>query len=1035
MDTYDGPRDAIGRIIILNGVERGAPKAKKQTKGEAKAVAYAAKLAAKAAKEAEAAAKETTKEPKKEKEAKKPKKAEEVLEEDNTPPGAKKDMSKPMASSYSPKHVEAAWDLWWEKQGYYRADETSSKPRYVIMLPPPNVTGTLHIGHALTASVQDTIARWRRMSGYNVLWLPGTDHAGIATQVVVEKKLKKERNISRHDLGREAFVKEVWVWKEQYGNTICSQLRRMGSSLDWSRVAFTMDAKLSAAVQEAFLRLYKQKLIYRAQRLVNWDSQLKSAVSDLEVDYITLDTPQKLSVPGLQSKVDFGMLWDFAYLVEGSTEEVVISTTRPETMLGDTAVAVHPEDPRYKHLHGKFLQHPFLDRRMPIICDAELVDMNFGTGAVKVTPAHDPNDFVTGQKHKLAFINILNDDGSLNGACGQFAGMHRFSARYEVIKALKEKNLFKGTKANPGMRLGLSSRTKDVIEPVLKPQWWVDSKQMASEACRAVTEGRLNILPAMHKKKWYEWLENIRDWCISRQLWWGHRIPAYYAVFEGEEPTVPKDEDFDRWFVANSREEAEAQASARFGRKLQVVQDEDVLDTWFSSGLFPFSTVGWPDTGAADYKAFYPNSLLETGWDILFFWVARMVMLGITLTGDVPFQQVFLHAMVRDAHGRKMSKSLGNVIDPLDVIEGITLELLQERLEKGNLDPKEVEKAKAGQKKDFPNGIPECGTDALRFALCSYTSQGRDINLNVLRVEGYRHFCNKLWNATKFVLGHLAADAGFRPSRLDGVRAAAGGPLGVAERWIVSRLNKTVAAAGKGMADYDLGAAATAIYSFFLYDFCDVYLEVCKPALTAGPAAAEKGVLFHCLETGLRLLQPMMPFVTEELWQRLPRLPGDAESIVVAPYPAEQAEDDDEEAEAQVGPRAAARAAPSGWTVLRSMPGGDAVGGAGSLSLSRGAMDRAFLIAAGGEGMRGTRAPPRLRRRLRPPWCLGEPWPLPAGSRAGAVGGGVDTRYGLTAVVWGVQGGAAVVGARKRGEEGRKASRRHGEPMCARARR
>ena len=875
---------------------------KKQTKGEAKAVAYAAKMAAKAAKEAEAAAKEVKAEAKKEKEPKKPKKAEEVLEDDRTAAGAKKDMGKPMASSYSPKHVEAAWDLWWEAQGYYRADENSTKPRYVIMLPPPNVTGTLHIGHALTSSVQDTIARWRRMSGYNVLWLPGTDHAGIATQVVVEKKLKKERNITRHDLGREAFVKEVWVWKEQYGNTICSQLRRMGSSLDWSRVAFTMDAKLSAAVQEAFLRLYSQKLIYRAQRLVNWDSQLKSAVSDLEVDYITLDTPQKLSVPGLQSKVDFGMMWDFAYQVEDSQEEIVISTTRPETMLGDTAVAVHPEDPRYKHLHGKFLIHPFVDRRMPIICDAELVDMNFGTGAVKVTPAHDPNDFVTGQKHKLTFVNILNDDGTLNSACGQFATMHRFSARYEVIKALKDKNLYKGSKANPGMRLGLSSRTKDVIEPVLKPQWWVDSKQMASEACKAVTEGRLNILPAIHKKKWYEWLENIRDWCISRQLWWGHRIPAFYAIFEGEEAVIPKDEAFDRWFVANTKEEAEAQAAAHFGKKVQVIQDEDVLDTWFSSGLFPFSTVGWPNTEDKDFKAFYPNSLLETGWDILFFWVARMVMLGITLTGEVPFQQVFLHAMVRDAHGRKMSKSLGNVIDPLDVIEGITLERLQQRLEQGNLDPKEVEKAKAGQKKDFPQGIPECGTDALRFALCSYTSQGRDINLNVLRVEGYRHFCNKLWNATKFVLGNLSADASYTAQRLDDVRSAVGGQLPVAERWIVSRLNKTIAAAGKGMREYDLGSSATAVYSFFLYDLCDVYLEICKPALSAGgqSGVAEKGVLFHCLETGLRLLHPMMPFLTEELWQRLPRLSGDAESIMVAPYPTEREADDDEEAEAQV---------------------------------------------------------------------------------------------------------------------------------------
>ena len=877
---YKGPCDGLGRPVVVDGVARGAPKGakKKDPKKDEKAAKFAAKQAAQAAAAAEAAAK--PKEPKKEK-APKAEKAVEVVPDVVYTPGQKKDMSAPMLNSYAPKHVEAAWDEWWAEQGFYRGDENSSKERFVMMLPPPNVTGTLHIGHALTCSIQDTIARWRRMKGYNVLWLPGTDHAGIATQVVVEKKIKKDRGQSRHDLGREEFIKEVWKWKETSGGIINNQLRRLGASLDWSRNCFTMDEKLSKAVKEAFLRMHAKKLIYRAQRLVNWDAQLKSAVSDLEVDYITFEAPEKISVPGYDRKVDFGMFWEWAYQVDGSKDEIVIATTRPETMFGDTAVAVHPDDPRYTAFHGKSLVHPVTGRKMPIILDAELVDMGFGTGAVKVTPAHDPNDFVTGQKHKLEFINILNDDGTLNSACGEkYSGMHRFKARFEIIKELTEKGLFKGTKPNPGMRLGVSSRTKDVIEPVLKPQWWVDCKQMAADALEAAEDGRLTILPPVHKKKWHDWLGNIRDWCISRQLWWGHRIPAYYTVFAGEERVVPKSEAFERWVVAASEEEALAEAKGRFpGQELSVLQDEDVLDTWFSSGLFPFSTIGWPDEGHADLKAFYPNTLLETGWDILFFWVARMVMMGMTLLGQVPFSHVFLHAMVRDAHGRKMSKSLGNVIDPLHVIEGISLEGLQAELDKGNLDPKEVAKAKEGQKRDFPLGIPECGTDALRFALAAYTSQGRDINLNVLRVEGYRNFCNKLWNATKFGMMNLT---GYVPAALP-----PRDQLASQDRWILSKLQKAIDGANKAMFAYDFGAATTAIYSFFLYDLCDVYLELCKPVFgsDATQAKGAQAVLYHCIEEGLRLLHPFMPFVTEELWQRLARRPADERSIMIAKYP------------------------------------------------------------------------------------------------------------------------------------------------------
>ena len=891
--TYSGPCDGLGRPVVMDGSNRGAPKVgKKAGKKDDKAAKFAAKQAAKAKADAEAAAK--PKEAKKEK-TKKEEKPAEVVPDVIYTPGEKKDMTAPMLNSYNPKHVETSWDEWWTAQGFYRADENSSKEKFVMMLPPPNVTGTLHIGHALTCSIQDTIARWRRMKGYNVLWLPGTDHAGIATQVVVEKKLKKDRGVSRHDLGRELFLKEVWKWKEQSGGTICMQLRKLGASLDWSRECFTMDEKLSKAVKEAFLRMHEKKLIYRENRLVNWDSQLKSAVSDLEVDYIEFkDGPEKIMVPGYDRKVDFGMFWEWAYQVEGSGEEIVIATTRPETMFGDSAVAVHPDDARYKAFHGKMLVHPITGRKMPIILDAELVDMEFGTGAVKVTPAHDPNDFVTGQKHKLEFINILNDDGTLNSACGEkYNGMHRFKARFEIIKELTEKGLFKGTKPNAGMRLGVSSRTKDVIEPVLKPQWWVDCKQMAADALECVEDGRLTILPAQHKRKWHDWLGNIRDWCISRQLWWGHRIPAYYTIFAGEEQSVPKSEKFERWIVAKSEEEALAMAKTKFpGQELSVLQDEDVLDTWFSSGLFPFSTVGWPDAGHADLKAFYPNSLLETGWDILFFWVARMVMMGMTLMGEVPFSQVFLHAMVRDAHGRKMSKSLGNVIDPLDVIQGISLQDLQSRLEQGNLDPKEVVKAKDGQKRDFPQGIPECGTDALRFALAAYCSQGRDINLNVLRVEGYRNFCNKLWNATKFGMANLE---GYTPGALP-----ARSELASQDRWILSKLQRAIEGANNGMKDYDFGSATTAIYSFFLYDLCDVYLELCKPVFAANPAAPAQAVLYHCIEEGLRLLHPFMPFVTEELWQRLARKVGDEPSIMISKYPESDAGLVDETAEAEI---------------------------------------------------------------------------------------------------------------------------------------
>eukprot|EP00735_Rhodelphis_limneticus_P009289 TRINITY_DN2669_c0_g1::TRINITY_DN2669_c0_g1_i1::g.26151::m.26151 TRINITY_DN2669_c0_g1::TRINITY_DN2669_c0_g1_i1::g.26151 ORF type:complete len:1014 (+),score=388.96,sp/Q86KU2/SYVC_DICDI/52.99/0.0,tRNA-synt_1/PF00133.17/1.3e-196,Anticodon_1/PF08264.8/1e-38,tRNA-synt_1g/PF09334.6/6.3e-09,tRNA-synt_1g/PF09334.6/0.16,tRNA-synt_1g/PF09334.6/0.6,tRNA-synt_1g/PF09334.6/1.6e+02,Val_tRNA-synt_C/PF10458.4/8.2e-10,tRNA-synt_1_2/PF13603.1/1.1,tRNA-synt_1_2/PF13603.1/1.7e-06,tRNA-synt_1_2/PF13603.1/4.9e+03,tR len=805
----------------------------------------------------------------------------------------------PMTSGYQPKDVENCWGPWWEKNGLFassteRARQKGRDKTFVMVIPPPNVTGSLHLGHALTVSIEDTISRWHRMKGFEVLWVPGTDHAGIATQVVVEKKLMRERNITRHDLGREPFVSEVWKWKDEFGGRICEQLRHLGASVDWNRECFTMDPKLSKAVTEAFVRMHEKGLIYRSTRLVNWCPVLKTAMSDLEVDYITIDKPIKRTVPGHEAnrKYDFGYLTEFAYKVEGSDEEIIVATTRLETMLGDTAVAVHPTDARYTHLHGKFVVHPFSDRKIPIITDGELVDPTFGTGAVKVTPAHDPNDFTCGRRHNLEFITIFDDRGAINEDYPDFKGMMRFDARYHIEKALEKKGLLRGKREN-AMRLGVCSRTGDVIEPMLKPQWFVNSKAMAEDAANLVRSGELEIIPAIHKDTWYRWLDNIRDWCISRQLWWGHRIPAYLAKAQGAKEEL--------WVSGRTEDEARAKAAAQLNipaSEIHLEQDPDVLDTWFSSGIFPFSVFGWPDV-SDELNTYYPTDLLETGLDILFFWVARMVMMGRTLTGNLPFKRVFLHAMVRDKYGRKMSKSLGNVIDPLEVIYGATLEELHEKVRAGNLDPREVEKAIEGQKLDYPQGIPECGADALRFGLLAYTVQDRDINLDVQRVVGYRNFCNKLWNATKFGLMHIGAD--FRPvenfeQELEGSLADS---ISFSDRWILSRLSLVQRVANEKMGAYQFAAVTDAVY-FYWYDICDVYLELIKPVMAldesdaknAARKKAVRNVLYTVLDHGLRLLHPMMPFVTEELYQRLPGrgvFPEATRSIMVAPYPEEVA--------------------------------------------------------------------------------------------------------------------------------------------------
>ncbi|KAF4622017.1 hypothetical protein D9613_009170 [Agrocybe pediades] len=853
------------------------PNSKSAAKKEAKRLEKEAKLAAKAAKAGPAAA--SDKKPKAEKE-KKEKDVEQPFV-NTTPKGEKKDLSQPMSAGYNPIAVESAWYDWWSAQGFFKpeyklasqshiTDENDTRETFVIPCPPPNVTGSLHIGHALTVAIQDGLIRWNRMLGKRTLFVPGFDHAGISTQSVVEKRLLKATGKTRHDLGREKFLETVMDWKNDYQGRITNQLHRLGGSYDWDRVAFTMNPQLSKAVIETFCKLHEDGILYRANRLVNWCVKLNTTLSNLEVEQKELEGRTLLSVPGYdpKEKFEFGVLTSFAYEVEGSDERIVIATTRPETMLGDTAVAVHPDDPRYTHLHGKFLKHPFVPgRRLPIVTDSIIVDMEFGTGAVKITPAHDPNDY---------------------------EGMKRFHARVKVIEALKELGLYVETKDNK-MQIPICSKSGDIIEPILKPQWWVNCKPLAEEAIKRTRAGELVINPKQSENEWYRWLEGIQDWCISRQLWWGHRCPAYFVNIDG----VDQDwNDGANWVVGRTVEEARERAEKLAnGRKFELSQDEDVLDTWFSSGLWPFSIMGWPEK-TADLKNFYPSSLLETGWDIIFFWVARMVLLGIHLTGEMPFKEVYCHAMIRDAHGRKMSKSLGNVIDPIDVIQGLPLEELHQKLYEGNLDEREIAKAKAGQKKDFPKGIPQCGTDALRFALCAYSGGGRDINLEILRVEGYRKFCNKIFNATKFAMLKLDEEFVPQPS------SKPTGKESLVEQWILHKLNIAATEINTHLAERNFMAATNSAYNFWLYELCDVYIEAMKPMTDeAAPLATRKSAqqtLYTCLDNGLRLLHPFMPFVTEELWQRLPRMPNDSTpSIMVASFPVHDSDMVFEEADKQ----------------------------------------------------------------------------------------------------------------------------------------
>lgn len=820
-----------------------------------------------------------------------------VLED--VPVGQKKDVSNEMASGYIPRQVEHSWYSYWEKNGFFKPEyeqseaklkgDTKDLPRdkFVIVLPPPNVTGTLHIGHALTSSIQDCIVRWNRMRGLTTLWVPGADHAGIATQVVVEKKLQREQNKTRHDLGREPFIKEVWKWKHEKGDFIYDQLRRLGCSVDWDRTVFTLDPKMVLAVNEAFKTLFKSGHITRSKRLVNWSCKLKSAISDIEVDHEELSERKTLQVPGYDKRIEFGIIETFAYEVfdeqmSSITDKIWVSTTRLETMLGDTAIAVHPEDERYKGLHGRYVKHPFTDRKLRIICD-EKVEKEFGTGAVKITPAHDFEDYEKGLRHNLEFINIFTDDGLIVDGYGQFSGMKRFDARFAIRAELKKLGLIveEKPKSNP-MKVPICSRSKDVVEPRIKEQWFLDCEEFARRALEASNSGELKI-PKSHINRWNRWMdpESIKKhpWCISRQLWWGHRIPAYRASIKGDTKQV--------WVCGVDTNEAKAEAlkvlNLEDPDQLVLEQDEDVLDTWFSSGLFPFSVFGWPDEGSSDLKKFYPTDLLETGEDIIFFWVARMVMFGLALTNKLPFTEVYLHSIVRDAEGRKMSKSLGNIIDPLDVISGVTLDELNSKLKDSNLDQKEYDRALVGQKKLFPNGIPECGTDALRFKLCEYCTGGGDIHLRIDQLVGDRLLCNKIWQACKFAFITLADNFKFSYLTLNASDRS------TEDEEILSKLLYAVKESNEGIGTYNFRRATVACRTFWREELCSFYIEYIKELKKQDRIKeVNKQTLFICLDTGLRLLHPLMPYITEELYQRImSKFSSDTfcPSICVARYP------------------------------------------------------------------------------------------------------------------------------------------------------